>query len=460
MKQIIVWLFLYIGGLCMEHSMMKTKPILPLIAMMSLPAVISMMVNSLYNIIDSFFVAMISEEAFTAVSLVFPVQNFVNAVSIGFGVGLNAVISFFMGARQEDLAHTAATHGMVLSVIHGMVLMIGCIWVMPSFLRMFTANEEIISLGITYANIVFAFSVVITIDLAYEKMFQAVGRMKVSMVSLILGCLTNIMGDPILIFGWGPIPAMGITGAALATGLGQVVSLLVYLGVQRYQPLQVHISRAYLTWHVDLDKKIYSIGIPAILNMALPSILVSALNAIFAGYSTVYVVILGIYYKLQTFLYMPTNGIIQGIRPLVGYNFGAKCYDRVKKLYEVTLIINAVIMLIGMVVCLCIPHVLIGAFSDNTETIQHGATALRCVSFGFVLSAVSITSSGALEGLGKGMPSLWISLLRYIIIIIPAAYGCCYLWGPDAVWHAFWIAEAVTAICAYGIYRSACKISY
>lgn len=437
----------------MDHTLMKTKPILPLLTAMALPAVISMIVNSLYNIIDSFFVAMISEEALMAVSLVFPVQNAVNAVSIGFGVGLNAVISFFLGARQEQLAHTAAAHGMALSVLHGLLLM-GCgMAIMPHFLQLFTQDAQVISLGLTYAYIVLAFSLVLTIDLAYEKMFQAVGRMQVSMVSLICGCLTNIIGDPILIFGWGPVPALGIAGAAWATGLGQVISLLVYLVVQQYRPMQVRLSRKYLVWNIALDKKIYSIGIPAILNMGLPSLLITALNGLLAAYSPVYVVVLGIYYKLQTFLYLPTNGIIQGMRPLMGYNFGARCYDRVRQLYGATLLLNGLILAGGMVVCWTVPDVLMGWFSQNPETIAAGCTALRCISMGFVASAVSVTASGALEGLGRGLPSLWISLLRNVLCIIPAAYIGCRIWGPSGVWHSFWLAETATAVCAWIIYR-------
>lgn len=439
--------------------MMKTKPVLPLLAAMALPAVISMVVNSLYNIIDSFFVAMISEEALTAVSLVYPIQNAINAVSIGFGVGLNAVISFCLGAKQEKLAYTAATHGMVLSVLHGLLLMGICMAIMPSFLRLFTQDAQIISFGLTYAYIVFGFSVVLTIDLAYEKMFQAVGRMQVSMVSLICGCLTNIIGDPILIFGWGPIPAMGIAGAAWATGLGQAVSLLVYVVVQQYRPMPIQISRTHLVWNITLDKKIYSIGIPAILNMGLPSVLITALNGMLAVYSPMYVVVLGIYYKLQTFLYMPTNGIIQGMRPLVGYNFGARCYDRVRRLYRITLVLNALVMTGGLLVCWTISDVLMGWFSQNPDTIAAGSTALRWISLSFVVSAVSITSSGALEGLGKGIPSLWISLLRNIIIMIPAAYLLCREWGPSGIWHAFWLTDVVTAICAWYIYRRAVGIS-
>ncbi len=437
----------------MDETFMKEKPILPLIASMSLPSVVSMLVNSLYNIIDSFFVAMISEDTLTAVSLVFPVQNVINAVSIGFGVGLNAVIAICLGANRRAMAHMAATHGIILSFCHGLLLTAGCLAVMPAFLRMFTQDEQILSYGLTYASIVFGFSVVLTIGLAYEKMFQAVGRMQITMLSLIAGCLTNIVGDPILIFGWGPIPAMGIAGAAWATGLGQTVSLLVYLLMQQYRPLQVHISRQYAVWNPALDRRLYSIGIPAALNMALPSLLVSVLNAILAAYSSMYVVILGIYYKLQTFLYMPANGIIQGVRPLIGYNLGARAYGRVRGLYQATLCLNGAIMLVGTCICWVVPAMLMAWFSDNPETIAAGAFALQVISCGFIVSAVSITSSGALEGMGKGMPSLWISLLRYGVLIIPAAYGFCRVLGPDGIWHAFWLAEGMTAIVSYVIYR-------
>ena len=190
---------------------------------------------------------------------------------------------------------------------------------------------------------------------------------------------------------------------------------------------------------------------------ALPSLLISALNAILAAYGQIYVVVLGVYYKLQTFLYLPANGIVQGMRPVIGYNYGAGEQKRVRRIYQITLAMSAVIMLMGTVVCLAVPRQLIGLFSSNPETIEAGGTALRIISAGFIVSAVSVTSSGALEGLGKGMPSLIISLLRYTVIIIPAAFLLSRLFGPDGVWHAFWIAEAVTAAIAILIYRRAVR---
>ena len=277
--------------------------------------------------------------------------------------------------------------------------------------------------------------------------------MKVTMAALMAGCIANIILDPLLIFGIGPFPRMDIEGAALATGIGQVLTLIIYLIVYIRRPGSIRISRKYLKGAGKMDLRLYAVGIPAVLNLALPSLLISALNGILASYSQMYVVILGIYYKLQTFLYLPANGIIQGMRPLIGYNYGAGEYGRVKKIYRVTLGLTAVIMLIGTLICLAVPDRLTGLFTESEETVRAGETALRIISAGFVISAVSVTSCGALEGLSKGVPSLVISLLRYAVIIIPAAWILSRLTGPSGVWHAFWIAEAVTAAAAFFVYR-------
>ena len=437
----------------MNETFMKEKPVFPLIMSMALPMVISMLVNSLYNIVDSFFVAKISEDAMTALSLVYPVQNFINAVAIGFGVGINALIAFYLGAENHEAADAAATRGTVLTVIHGLLMTVGCIAFMPHFLRFFTSDENVLNLGLRYSNIVFAFSIIITLDLSFEKIFQALGKMKVTMIALMCGCITNIILDPVLIFGLGPFPEMGIDGAALATGLGQVVNLVIYLTIYKLRPIHVRIRKKYLKPDKSIDLRLYSIGIPSALSLALPSLLISVLNSLLAVYSQSYVVILGIYYKLQTFLYLPASGIVQGMRPVIGYNYGAKEYKRVRKIYLVTLAMSCVIMAAGTVICLAVPEQLIGLFTTNPETIRAGGTALRIISAGFLVSSVSVTSSGALEGLGKGTSSLVISLCRYVIVILPAAFLLSRLMGASGVWHAFWIAEAVTAVAAFLVSR-------
>lgn len=441
----------------MNETFMKEKPVLPLILSMALPMVLSMLVNSLYNIVDSFFVAQISEDAMTALSLVYPVQNLINAVGIGFGIGINAVIAFYLGAGDREKADMAATQGLLLAVLHSVVLTIGCIAVMPAFLRMFTTSEAVVDLGLRYSVVAFAFTGIIVVGVTFEKIFQAVGSMKITMAALMSGCVANILLDPVLIFGLGPFPAMGMEGAALATGIGQTLSLVIYLAVYAARPMQVRLSRRHLALSRWMVLRLYAVGIPATLNLALPSILISALNAILAAYSQVYILVLGIYYKLQTFLYLPANGFVQGMRPLVGYNYGAGERQRVNQIYRIVLCMSGLIMAAGTVICLLIPGQLMALFTQTPEAIQAGETALRIISAGFVVSAVSVTSSGALEGLGKGGPSLVIALCRYLLIILPAAWLLSRSFGPAGVWNAFWITEVVTAAVAYGVYRRAVR---
>jgi putative MATE family efflux protein len=436
---------------------MKEKSIFPLLLSMSLPMVISMAVNSLYNIVDSYFVAKISEDAMTALSLVFPIQNFINAVAIGFGVGINAMIAQYLGAGRRDKADETLTQGMVLAVIHGIVMMILCIIGIPYFLRLFTTDANVIALGVRYATIVFSFSVILSVNLTFEKMNQAIGNMKITMISLLIGCGLNIILDPMIIFGIGPFPKLGIAGAALATGFGQCVPIVIYIAAYLKRPKRVAFRREYLHLTREVTKRLYSIGVPAILNMALTSVLTTALNAILAAFSQTYVLVLGIYYKLQTFLYMPANGIIQGMRPLIGYNYGAGEHKRVEQLYRLTLLLNICIMTAGMILCLTIPGKLMGAFAENPQTIQNGVTALHIICFGFILSAVSVTACGALEGLGKGIPSLLISLSRYVVLIIPLAFIFSRFFGAAGVWHAFWVTEALSAVFAVIIYRRSVK---
>lgn len=437
----------------MQQTFMKTRPVLPLVLSMSLPMVVSMMVASLYNIVDSYYVAKISEDAMTALSLVFPVQNLINAVTIGFSIGANAVISYHLGAQEHQKANAAATQSIVYNAIHGIILTIGCIAVMPSFLRLFTTDVQVIDMGVRYSRIAFAFAVFIAISMSMEKIFQAVGKMMMTMICMMSGCIANIILDPILIFGWGPFPKMGIEGAALATGIGQTLSLAIYIICYFAGHFPVHLCFTANTFNTHLTPKMYSVGIPATLNLGLPSLLISCLNIILSAYSQVYVLVLGVYYKLQTFLYLPANGIVQGMRPIIGYNFGAKEYGRVEKIYRVALALSACIMAAGTILCWLMPSQLIGLFSTNSDTIAVGSTALRIISIGFIVSSISIISCGALEGLGMGTPSLVISLLRYTLLIIPVAFILSRLFEAVGVWHAFWVTEFVTAIIAYFLYK-------
>lgn len=437
----------------MNQTYMKEKPILPLLLSMAIPMILSMLVNSLYNIIDSIFVAKINEDALTALSLVFPVQNLICSIGVGFGVGVNAVIAMSLGANNQKAANDAASQGLLCSVIHGALFMLFGIPAMPAFLRLFTDSAAVLDYGLCYSTIVLSFSVIITVEITFEKIFQSVGRMTASMLSLLTGCIVNIILDPLMIFGIGPFPEMGMKGAAWATNIGQLSTLVIYLAIWTFNPPNLKLSLPAMKPTKKICSQLYLTGIPATLNMALPSLLVSALNSILSVYSQTYVLTLGIYYKLQTFLYLPANGAIQGMRPLLGYNAGAKEYMRVRKIYKTTAVIIVLVMSLGMILCLTIPGKLMGMFTENPATIQTGIPALRTICFGFVVSSLSVVSAGALEALGKGPKSLIISCLRYVFFIIPAAFLLCRVFGADTIWNAFWITEAAAALIAFTIYR-------
>lgn len=436
---------------------MKEKKVMPLVLSMSYPMAISMAVNALYNIVDSFFVAKMSSSAMTALSLLFPVQNFVHAAAVGFGIGINAVVAFYMGAGKPDEADRAASSGTVLSILHGLVLMVVCIAVMPWFMSMFSSDAQTIDYGIAYTGVLFMFAPMDCTAMALEKIFQSTGRMKSTMFCLATGCIINIILDPLMIFGIGPFPEMGIKGAALATGIGQTLPVLIYFIMYRMDPLPVKFRLKYWKPKLYIMKKLYSVGNAAALNIALPSVQVSVLNGILASYSAGYVFVLGVYYKLQTFLYLSANGVVQGIRPLVGYNYGAGERGRVRSIVKTSTVLVAAIMVMGTVVCLFMAEQLMGIYTDDAQIIALGAPALRIISAGFIISSVSVVLSGALEGLSKGNASLVISLIRYIVFILPAAFLLSRVLGAVGVWHAFWITEIVAAVISYFVYVRATR---
>ena len=427
-----------------DQTFMKEKPVLPLVLKMALPMVISMLVNSLYNIVDSFFVAQVSEDAMTAISIVYPLQNLANAVGVGFGVGINAAVAYYLGAGNGKAANRSATLGIILSALHGIVLAGICVLFIRPFISMFTDSEEIVAYGLDYFYIVIAFAPVLTLGMAFEKVLQATGKMKTTMFCMAIGAVANIILDPIFISGLGAVPAMGVFGAALATGIGQTLSLISYIAVLLLAKIPVRL-RLERRGEEKICRKLYYVGIPASLNLALPSFMITVLNAILAAFAEVYVLILGVYYKLQTFIYFTISGIVQGIRPLMSYNLGAGRKDRVIGIFKVTLLLSLGVMVIGTILCLAIPKQLMDIFTDTPQTMEQGAVALRIISAGFIVSAISVVVSGSFEALGKGMPSLIISLLRYIAIL-PIALLMSYLFQAAGVWHSFWITELLSAV--------------
>lgn len=439
----------------MGQEFMKEKPVVPLVISMAFPMTISMLVNSLYNIVDSFFVAKISGDAMTALSLIFPVQNLVNAITVGFAIGINAVISFYLGAGRKVSADTAATAGLLLNILHGFLLSILCIGGMELFLLKFTENIGLVNMGMDYSRIAFLFCVPIGAGVGFEKIFQAVGQMKVSMLSMLAGCIVNIVLDPLMIFGIGIFPKMGIEGAALATGIGQVTSLVIYICIywKRRKTMAVRISFTKLENVKDIIGKMYGIGIPAVLNMALPSLMISVLNGMLAAYSSAYVLVLGVYYKLQTFLYLTANGIVQGMRPICGYNYGAGELKRVKDILKTGLVLISAVMAGGTVLSICIPSQLMGLFTTDSETVALGRSALLIISRGFVISGISVAVSGVLEGMGKGRESLFIALARYMVVILPLSFFFSHVAGAAGVWQAFWVTEGIAAVLSAALFQ-------
>ena len=437
----------------MDRNFMKEKKIFPLVVSMSLPMVISMAVNSLYNIVDSYFVAKISEDAMTALSLVYPVQNLMTALAVGFGVGMNARIAYCLGANKQKGASCAATTGLLLSAVHGIMLMVVCLLGMRRFLMMYTDNESIINMGLEYSNRAFLFSVIIMLGISLEKIFQSVGKMNISMISMICGFVTNIILDPLMIFGIGFFPEMGMSGAAWATGIGQSVTLLVYIICLFISPIPIKLKIKNISFDKNMLKSLYSVGIPATLNMALPSFLISSLNGILTAFGEKYVLVLGAYYKLQTFIYLSANGIIQGVRPLVSFNYGACERERVKQIFKTTVLLISSVMALGVLLSLIIPKQLMGIFTSSPETVNIGAAALRIICIGFVFSAVSVTCCGVLEALGRGMESLIISFMRYTAVIIPLAFLFGKIIGANGVFVAFPVTEIVTAAVGILVYR-------
>lgn len=428
-----------------QSNKMGTREIFPLLMSMSLPMVLSMLVQSLYNIIDSIYVSRLGTGALTAVSLAYPLQNIVVSVAVGIGVGIGSVLSISLGQRNQERANEAATMGMALTVVHCILFIIGGLLITKPFIGLFTDDAVIFGQACDYTYIVLCVSFGSLMQIAMEKIYQGIGAMKTTMILLGVGAIINIILDPILIFGLLGFPAMGVKGAAIATVIGQISAFLLYIVVYLKKNPGVTIQPRYLHMDWKLIRQIYSVGIPSSLMMTMPSILVGGLNGILAAFSDTYVAVLGIYFKLQTFIYMPANGIVQGMRPIIGYNYGAGEKKRVQDTIRYSLLSAAVLMLIGTIVSLVIPEAILGMFQADEELLRTGTEALRLISLGFLVSSFGVIFSGVFEALGRGVDSLVISLLRQLVIILPLGYVLSRTMGPVGIWISFPIAELIAA---------------
>ena len=327
---------------------MEYKKVFPLLMSMAIPPMISMLIQSLYNIIDSIFVSQLGEEALTAVSLIYPLQNLSLAVSCGIGIAMNAFIARHLGAKDDKKASYYATQGIVMSVAHSLLFLIIGLFLIRPFLNMFTTNTKVIEYGMQYGIIVVSLVIGQFIHLAIEKMFQATGNMMMPMLMQIFGAVINIILDPILIFGYFGLPALGVSGAAIATVIGQFsAAILAFILFKRYNT-HLHVSFKELKIDFHVMSQLYSVAVPSTVMMCLPSVLVSLLNGMLATISQSAVAFFGVYYKLQTFIYMPTTGVVQGMRPLMSYNYGAHLKERMHQILKVSGLAIATILGLGL----------------------------------------------------------------------------------------------------------------
>lgn len=433
----------------LSQNKMGTMPIRKLLISMSLPMMASMLVQALYNIVDSIFVARVSEAALTAVSISFPIQNLMIAFGVGIGVGVNALLSKSLGEGDQPRAQRIALQGIFIEVICCAIFILVGIFAMDLFFRGQTADAEIIALGKDYLSICCIFSVGLFAQLIFERLLQATGRTVLSMISQCAGALINIIFDPILIFGvsWLGIPAMGVTGAAIATVFGQIVGgiVAIVLNVRRNRELDLR----FRGFRPDgkLCGSILFIGIPSAIMGAIGSFMTYGVNKILFAFEEVgktAAAVFGVYFKLQSFVFMPVFGLNNGMVPIVSYNYGAKRPDRITQTIRLSAIYAVAIMAAGVAVVQLIPDKLLLLFDASEQMLTIGVPALRIISTCFVFAGFSIVCSSVFQALGNSIFSMIMSITRQLAVLLPAAYILAHAFGLHAVWYAFPIAEFVS----------------
>ena len=431
-----------------KSSKLGQMPIPQLVLSMSWPLMVSLLVQSLYNIVDSVFVAMLSQDALTATSLAFPIQILMIAVSVGTSVGINALLSKSIGAGDTDETGNTAATGVLLALAGAVVFMLlgfGCTGL---FVSLFTQDAAIGTACREYLWVCMVFCGGTFIGTMYQRFLQAVGDTVSSMVTLVAGAVTNLVLDPILIFGLGPCPALGVRGAAIATVVGQWVTavLAVWLNTAKNPQVQVHFHGFRLRRAVLV--RIYQVGLPTILTQAMSSLMVLAVNAILMPFSSTCVAFFGVYYKLQNFLFMPMNGLGQAAIPIAGYNYGAKQYPRIRALLRFAVPLAAGIALAASAVFALFPAQLLSIFNAGDEMLAIGIPALRTICGTFALAAVTMILGYTVSGLGNGVVNMLGTALRQVILLVPGMYLLARMGGVGMIWYAFWPAEIVAAVYA------------
>ncbi len=428
-----------------DHNMtrMGEMPVGRLIVTMSWPAVISMFIQAFYNVVDSFFVSLISEQALAAVTYIFPVQVLIIAFGVGTGVGINSLISRRLGAKRYEEADLAASHGYRLSFFNWILFAVIGIFFSSPIMNLLSDTPYIVDNGISYMQIITIGSLFCMVQMSTEKILQATGNMLFPMICGVVGAVTNIIFDPVLIFGIGPFPEMGVTGAAVATVFGQLVSMVMGQIFLFGREHAVHVKLHGWKFQKRIVKDIYAVGAPAILMQSIMSLMQFGMNAILGSINETAVAVMGVYGRMQSFIFMPVLGLNQGVLPIMGYNYGARNRERFMETFKKGFAIAFCIMLVGLVIFQMFPRELLSIFnSQNSQAMYDiGIPALRTISLCFLPAAFGIMASSVFQSMGHGFMSLWGALIRQLIGILPLALILTSIAGLDLVWYAFPLAE-------------------
>jgi len=420
---------------------MGTMPVNKLLVTMSLPMVISMIVQALYNIVDSIFVSRLSEDALTAVSMAFPMQNLMISVAVGTGVGINAMLSRALGEKKFEAANKTAENGIFIEVLgYVLFLLIGIFVTKPFFLAQAGAGD-IANMGIEYTRICLLMSFGIFMQIGFERILQSTGRTIFTMITQSTGAIINIILDPILIFGLFGMPKMGVAGAAIATVTGQICAAILAITFNLTKNPDVHISFKGFKPQIIFVKNILSVGIPSIIMSSVGSAMTFGMNKILITFSSTAVAVFGVYFKLNSFVFMPVFGLNNGMVPIVSYNYGAQNKKRLTKTIKLAIMYAVCIMFIGIMLFQFIPDVLLRLFDASDHMLEIGIPALRVISLSFAFAGICIVISSSLQALGHGFLSMMISITRQLIILLPSAYILAKFGGIHAVWWSFNIAE-------------------
>ena len=429
-------------GTAPGENKMGVQPVGRLLAGMAIPMMISMLVQALYNVVDSVFVSRISENAFNAVGLAFPLQNLMIAVGAGTAVGINALLSRSLGEKKQDMADRAAGTGIFLSLCSAVVFaLIGIFLSRPFFMAQAKTVPEIVEMGTAYTRICLGLSVGLFCQFCFERLLQSTGRTMLSMVTQLIGAIINIILDPVFIFGLCGMPKMGVTGAAVATVLGQFVgALLAILLNLKYNP-EIRIRLRLIRWDKPVVREIYRVGVPSIVMQSIGSVMTFGMNKILFVFTPTATAVFGAYFKIQSFIFMPVFGLNNGMLPIISYNYGAARMDRVKRTVRLTICTAVCIMTVGFAVFQLAPATLLTLFDASAEMTAIGVPALRIISISFLLAGFCIISGSVCQAIGNPLYSMMVSICRQLVVLLPAAWLLAQSGRLELVWWSFPIAE-------------------